>query len=115
LAATVGAIAVLVQVEAFASLVPVVLTVGAGLATFFGCGVLWLNFTRPQNLMLGQISGTEYVAIETKAILGDSERGERTVIAEPSPSASRELMGAAQASAAELQAEDELPGEASQP
>lgn len=80
LVATVGAVAVVAPIERLSYLIPVILIAGPSIGVAITATVAWMNIKKPQNLMLGQISGDEYVAIETRVILGDSEHGERAVI-----------------------------------
>jgi len=65
-------------------LVPYILGVGAGLSLLIVIGVFAINYGRPQNLTLGQITGREFAAIE-KVTLGDSRQGERVVVAGTTP------------------------------
>ena len=53
--------------------------------------VIWLAIHDPSKLMLGQVTGTEYVAIQQHVVLGDSLRGERVELI---PTASLELESA---------------------
>jgi hypothetical protein len=42
-------------------------------------GIFYLNLKHPANLMLGQITGTEYAEIHRLTILGNDTEGERAV------------------------------------
>jgi hypothetical protein len=73
------AIGVLAETHTMAWLIPWIL--GFGAVVFVGLigGVFTINIIDPGKLMLGQISGTEYVAMH-KIPLGDSLAGERETV-----------------------------------
>jgi hypothetical protein len=76
LGATVGAALVLAETHTSTNLIPWILGIGLAISVLVAVGVFIINLTDPSKLMLGQITGTEYVAIQ-RAVLGDSLTGER--------------------------------------
>jgi hypothetical protein len=76
LSACVGAAFVLAETKTATYLIPWVLGFGALVFVMLVAGVFVITLTDPSKLMLGQITGSEYVAIH-QAVLGDSLTGER--------------------------------------
>lgn len=80
-AAIVGAIAVLASTDTATYLIPWLLGFGGLVFLLLISGVFAITLRDPAKLMLGQITGTEYVAIH-KAILGSSMTGEHIALVE---------------------------------
>ncbi len=74
MAGTTGLVGFLANSELQQLVLPILIFTGF-LITLILTGIFILSIVKPQRLMLGQISGTEYVAIE-KTTLGDSTGGE---------------------------------------
>jgi len=77
---TVTACGVILSSPELYYLVPWILVVGTVSSLATVGGVFYINISKPQNLMLGQITGDEYARIERVTPLGDSLRGERPVV-----------------------------------
>jgi len=80
LAASVTVSGILANTGVLVHLIPYVLGSAAVLAILITMSVVVINYKRPQSLMLGEITGTEYAAIERTVLLGDSRQGERAVV-----------------------------------
>jgi len=61
-------------------LIPWILGFGGLLIVATLAGTFYINIKLPANLMLGQITGTEYAEISRQIILGNDTQGERTVV-----------------------------------
>jgi len=88
------AVAVLAQTHTMTWLIPWVLVFAAAVFLLLVGGVFTVNLFDPAKLMLGQISGSEYVAIHAMP-LGDSVSGEHMIVVEKQEA--MYLQGAAEA------------------
>lgn len=82
-AGSIGLVGVLAATGQSTYLIPAVLAFTALTAVGVIVAVLVINVRRPANLMLSQVSGTEYVEIYRSTLLGDSVIGERQVAIAP--------------------------------
>ena len=76
LTATVGAVGILAQTGTRTDLIPWLLTFGAVFLVLLILGVFVVTLIDPSKLMLTQVTGSEYAAIQHRAIIGDSTVGE---------------------------------------
>ncbi|WP_328532970.1 hypothetical protein OG836_22495 [Micromonospora zamorensis] len=80
LAAAISGVAILATTQIETRLIPWLLVFCAALALLLIGGVFVVTWVDPSRLMLGQVTGTEYAEIQ-KTVLGDSLRGERSIVA----------------------------------
>jgi hypothetical protein len=78
LTAAVAAVGVLAATDTSTNLIPWLLGFAGAVVVLLLLGVFIVTLVDPSHLMLGQISGSEYVEIQ-RATLGDSTRGEHQV------------------------------------
>jgi hypothetical protein len=78
LAAVVSAVGVLAATDTSTNLIPWLLGFAGSVVFLLLVGVFIVTLVDPSHLMLGQITGSEYVEIR-RATLGDSTRGEHVV------------------------------------
>jgi hypothetical protein len=77
LTASISMVTVLATTKTATEFIPWIISFTAlGVLAIIG-GVFYINIRRPANLMLGQITGTEYAEIHKQVILGNSSNGER--------------------------------------
>jgi hypothetical protein len=87
LAGGVSATGFLATTDTATWLLPWILGFCAGVFVLLLVGVFAITLIDPSKLMLSQVSGTEYAAIQQRVILGDSTSGERVEIISPEPAA----------------------------
>jgi hypothetical protein len=80
LAGAVGLVTTLATTSTYVACIPWVLGFSGFLIILTIISVLYINIKHPANLMLGQISGSEYAEINRVTILGNDMTGERQVL-----------------------------------
>lgn len=78
-AGVVGIVSVLAATDTSTFLIPWLLGFAGTFLLLLMLGVFIVSLRDPSRLLLTQVSGTEYVAIQTQTVLGDSLTGERVI------------------------------------
>ncbi|WP_284744598.1 hypothetical protein [Amycolatopsis sp. RTGN1] len=80
LTGTVGIVTTLATTDTYVACIPWVLGFSGFLIVLTIISVLYINIKHPANLMLGQVSGSEYAEISRVMVLGNDMAGERKVV-----------------------------------